>query len=691
VRQIHAWDELLFKIRSGKKDLDIAAIDDTRTKSQAADEEARRAQESVDRAVGRLTEIATQLKNEAAVMEGREVAINKRRFEDGQHRNDAQTIMIVGKVAAVAAGAATGGTAGLAIGAALNVGAGGLADSAVGKPVSPGSLLKRVPQAIDDTKAEQAAVNKVVGDWNKAKDDWSAYRKAQDRVAGAQTEAEKKAARDQRDQAWGNVQDKLGNFYDDAKGAAGMLIPGPPEQIGGDQYEAEDGELQNALRQKAALEQERAELNDSIRTGMGHLQAAKDKKAELSLKEEFIRRVNMQNDQENARLEALAWMLRQRHIRDLASNSAVLLRSFKYHTGRDVDSPINSTYFASYYRLQRPITGGSENKQAEILYAGDPVALQKALETEATNLERELNELETAVQQGYKEYLSGIALHQELQITTSFSGTGPLAAATGGPEPDAMPVAQAVPPAASADGPPDNAIPAVPPNSENKTPLPAAAADDAPGNTTPAAATSPENKPPLPASSAPKPTVPSKGKAAVPQPLSADDAFLRAVNDEIKRQVLALRSGSTVVRPVSIPVPNKLTMFPSRQAQRLYDVEVKPSFTDESKMTGDVIDFGLVHPLTGVVFFGDDCSTVDFRRHDDPADFQAYWTTCDRSTTCTHKPYSRTDIFSAENRTLVALPLYAPYFIQVRVQISPDSQEQIPAVKALSAVFHYLQ
>jgi hypothetical protein len=105
-------------------------------------------------------------------------------------------------------------------------------------------------------------------------------------------------------------------------------------------------------------------------------------------------------------------------------------------------------------------------------------------------------------------------------------------------------------------------------------------------------------------------------------------------------------------------------------------------------MPGDVIDFGFIHPLTGIVFFGDRCSTVDFRRHDDPADVQLYWTTCDNSPKCVHKPYSRSDIYSAENHALVALPLYAPYFLQVRVQSAPTD---IPRVSSLLATFRYLQ
>lgn len=285
-------------------------------------------------------------------------------------------------------------------------------------------------------------------------------------------------------------------------------------------------------------------------------------------------------------------------------------------------------------------------------------ALQEAVERNP-----KLNELITAVEQGYKEYLDGISAHNELALTVSFAQTTASVAKQGSAPTD---IARAdTGPTMVNNESQEGGI-----SSRTKTPE---AVDDAGTQTLIETAA----------------IVRKTDDRAVP--LSQNDSFLKAINDEIDRQVHLVRSGVQIIRPIVIPVPQKLTIFASKQPQRLFDVELKPTFTRGTNMDGEVIDFGMLHPLTGIVFFGEQCATVDFRRHDDPADVQPYWTTCNNSTACVHTPYSRSDLFGAENKSLVAVPLYAPYFLQIRVQASRQENESIPRVSGITATLRYLQ
>src|SRR5205814_2191705 len=131
------------------------AIDDTRAKSIAAQEEMRRAQDEIDKAMDRSVAIAGELQNTAATLQQREQALDSLRIDADARAKDKNNILIVGRVAAAAAGVAVGGPAGLAVGAGLDLTSRGVANSSTGQPLSAQALLTQVPDVLQETKSVQ--------------------------------------------------------------------------------------------------------------------------------------------------------------------------------------------------------------------------------------------------------------------------------------------------------------------------------------------------------------------------------------------------------------------------------------------------------------------------------------------------------------------------------------------------------
>jgi hypothetical protein len=260
-------------------------------------------------------------------------------------------------------------------------------------------LILTIPQSV-------AQAQKFRTQFSKVKDGWDKFRSGEDDVNTAKTDDAKKAAIDKRAAGLSDFGQNVSTLFD------GLSLPKAPE-LKMDDFQKRDTTLQTILKETGDLRSKQTDLLTELALKKKELLTITTTQTELLETRQQILRVDAHNDPDGARLESLAWTVRQRILSSIAYEASILVRSYRYHTTKPLDSPITDKYFWTVYTPNRPQITDASKPSDFFFKGGTGDELQVELSTQRAQLKAELGVLFDSATEGYNRYKQDIVAWKE--------------------------------------------------------------------------------------------------------------------------------------------------------------------------------------------------------------------------------------------------------------------------------------
>ena len=409
------WNSAILAAHSGRK-FDAQQFADLDSQLQSANRDLDAASDTVTTQLGNLSKHEENIAVLLQTIDQERALIQHTRDDDKEKAETNSNIGVATKVLVMAASfLPVSAPVAIAIGVAVDATGKAVLAHNQGQTVTGLSVAKTLPAAIQEAKTFKSLADTVSQNWNAVEKNTKTLQEKQNGISKAVGDDAKEKATTARNDAAEKTADAIGKFGTSISDLFAKVQPPEPTQLSMDSYEQKDSTLQDLLKQVGDIRNAEAETLASLDAARKEVVLKTGTRDKLRTDTEAARASSLQNDREVSRLEELAWTIRQSFLRDLAYNVAVLLRAYRYHTGLNVEGPINATYFSTYYRLSRPNRSPEENREGDqFFYGGTAEELGQQLKAQDDQLKNEVIALETQVDEGYNKYFNLISQHNFL-------------------------------------------------------------------------------------------------------------------------------------------------------------------------------------------------------------------------------------------------------------------------------------